>query len=234
MRVRAPWPLLAAWMVAAGCVSTPELLPPSTAATTKTGAPVTEGEGVRLVARGDAWKGNPSNLASIVTPVQVRIENKSEHPLRIDYEDFVLVGGSSFQYAALSPFQLREEAVGGSGFQGSAAPTGAVEVTPVMGWHHFGGGWRTWGPGWYGPGWYDPFYAPYGYWYSPPQTLPTQEMTRAALPNGILPPGGTLTGFLYFQNVGEREGQVTLQAKLVDATTGKAFGTLSIPFDVHS
>ena len=240
MRVRAPWPLLAAWMFAAGCVSTPELRPPATATTTRTGAPLAEGEGVRLIARGDRWKGNPTNLPSIVTPVLVQLENKSAHPLRIDYADFVLVGGSSFEYAALSPFQLREEgqsAVGGSGFEGSVAPSGPVVVTPAR-WGHFGHGWHVWGPGWYGPGWYDPFYGPYaygyGYGYPPPEPLPTQDMTRAALPKGTLAPGGTLSGFLYFQNVVQREGQVTLQAKLVDATTGESFGTLSIPFDVRS
>ena len=238
MRMRVSGPLLAAGMLAAGCVSTPELRPPATAATTPSGSQVAEGEGVRLIARGDAWKGNPSNLPSLVTPVQVRIENKSGHPLRIDYEDFVLVGGSQFEYAALSPFQLREESqtgVGGSGFQGSAAPTGAVVVAPVH-WNHFGHGWRMGGLGFYGPGWYDSFYGPYMYGYGvpPPEPLPTRDMTRAALPKGTLAPGGTLAGFLYFQSVGEREGQVTLQAKLVDAVTGKPFGTLSIPFDVRS
>jgi hypothetical protein len=50
-------------------------------------------------------------------PVEVRIENQSGRPLRIEYDHFVLEGASRFQYAALSPFELREEglAMGGSG-----------------------------------------------------------------------------------------------------------------------
>jgi hypothetical protein len=59
-------------------------------------------------------------------------------------------------------------------------------------------------------------------------------MLRQALPEGTLEEGGSVTGFLYFQDVSEREGRVTLQARLVDARTGEQFGTLSIPFDVRS
>jgi hypothetical protein len=59
-------------------------------------------------------------------------------------------------------------------------------------------------------------------------------MLRRALPEGTLEPGGTVTGFIYFQGVSEREGSVTLQARLVDARTGEQFGTLSIPFGVRS
>lgn len=246
MRARTLWPVLAALLGAAGCVTQTTLQPLATTPTTQTGAAVAEANGVRLVADGDSWRGNPSNLENIVTPVQVRLENQSGRPLRIDYKDFVLVGASRFQYAALSPFQLREEglsAVGGSGYRSSAAVSLGVGVG-YGGWgHHHGpfrhgfgwGGWG-WGPGWYdpywGPGWYDPFYGPYVY--RPPEPLPTRDMVRRALPEGTLDTGGTLTGFLYFQNVGDREGQVTLEAHLVDARTGEQFGTLSIPFGVRS
>jgi hypothetical protein len=58
-------------------------------------------------------------------------------------------------------------------------------------------------------------------------------MLRRALPEGTLEDGGALDGFLYFQDVGEREGRVTLEARLVDARTGEQFGTLSIPFQVE-
>jgi len=44
--------------------------------------------------------------------------------------------------------------------------------------------------------------------------------------------GGSVAGFLFFQGVAEREKQVTLQAQLVDASTGEQFGRLSIPFQV--
>lgn len=250
MRARTLWPVLAALLAAAGCVTGTTLQPLPTTPTTQKGAAVAEANGVRLVADGDSWRGNPSNLENIVTPVQVRIENQSGRPLRIQYKDFVLVGASHFQYAALSPFQLREEgltAVGGSGYRGNVALSFGVGYGG-WGWRHgpfsrghvwAGAPWSWgpgWGPGWYdpfwGPGWYDPFYTPYAY--RPPEPLPTRDMVRKALPEGTLDTGGTLTGFLYFQNVGDREGQVTLEAHLVDARTGAQFGTLSIPFGVRS
>jgi hypothetical protein len=243
MRMRAPWLLLAAALLAAGCVTETRLQPLPTAETTRGGAAVIEEQGVRLVADGDAWRGTPSTLERLVTPVQVRIENQSGRPLRIQYETFTLLGSSRFQYSALSPFELAEEggtAYGGSGYGGSSANlqlsvgTGfgwysAWGHTPFYAWGHRGRG--IYNP-WYDP-WYDPFYRPYSYW-SPPEPLPTRDMLRQALPEGTLEDGGTLTGFLYFQDVSEREGRVTLQARLVDARTGEQFGTLAIPFDVRS
>lgn len=248
MRMRSLWPALAA-LLAAGCLSETKLQPLPSAPTTRSGAVTTEGQGVRLVADGDAWKGSPSNLERLVTPVEVRLENQSGRPLRIHYEHFTLVGDSRFQYAALSPFELRNDglAVGGSGSEsgpvsfsvgvgvGTGRPWGA-RVGPFASSY----GWGPWGPGWRNPfydpffdPWYDPFYGPYAYW-RPSEPLPTRDMLRRALPEGVLENGGTLTGFLYFQEVGEREDHVTLQARLVDATTGEQFGTLSIPFDVRS
>jgi hypothetical protein len=253
MRTRALLPALAALLLAAGCVYETKLKPIAPAQVTQSGSAVAEEQGVRLVADGDSWKGVPSNLEHLVTPVEVRLENQSGRPLRIKYEEFVLVGNSQFQYSALPPFELGEEgvAIGGSGYEpGHVALSVGVGVGYGpwgYGPHGYGGwgpwpfssayGWGPWGPGWnasfYDP-WYDPFYGGvYGYW-RPPEPLPTRDMLRRALPEGTLEPGGTITGFIYFQGVSEREGSVTLQARLVDARTGEQFGTLSIPFGVRS
>jgi len=247
MRARALRPVLAALLLAAGCVAETKLLPPATVPTTPGGSVVAESQGVRLVANGDAWRGRPSDLEHVVTPVGVRLENQSGRPLRVDPKDFTLVGGTSrFQYAALSPFELRQEgytAVGGSG-GGNVSLSLGVGVGVPLGWGPYGSmyawGGPHWGPGWYdswygyGPGFWGPgFYDPYYYW-APPEPLPTRDMVRKALPEGTLDMGGTLSGFLYFQSVSPQEGRVTLQARLVDARTGEQFGTLSIPFDVHA
>jgi len=261
MRMRAPWLALAALLLAAGCVTTPTLQPLPGNPITPAGNGVAEAEGVRLVADGDAWGGSPSDLEFIVTPVGVRIENQSGRPLRIDPASFKLLGASHFEYAALSPNELGEEgtaAVGGSGY--AYAPTTSLSVGVGVGvGSPWGWGWgpspftwgSPWGPGWHGAGWYDPWYGPgygpgYGYydpfwgpyaswyWRPPPEPLPTRDMLRNALPEGTLDTGGTVTGFLYFQNVSVREGSVTLQASLVDARTGEQFGTISIPFGVSS
>src|SRR5262249_44614550 len=92
--------------------------------------------------------------------------------------------------------------------------------------------------GWY-PGWgvwsgyypYDPFYydSLYAYW---PERLPTQDMISQALLEGAVQEGGRITGFVYFQGVGDRESSVTFAMNLADATNGQSFGQVSIPFQV--
>ncbi len=241
--MRPLWLALSALLLAAGCLSETKLQPLPSTPTTAAGKAVAEAHGVRLVAEPNVWKGRPSNLESLVTPVLVRLENQSGRPLRLAYENFELVGDSRFSYAALSPFQVHREglAVGGSGLQGPSFGVG-------LGWSWggypgLGYPWSplVWDDSFYQPFWdpwwgsfYGPFYPPYGYY--PPRTmepLPTRDMLRRALPEGTLENGGIISGFLYFQDVGEREARVTLQARLVDAHTGEPFGTLSIPFRVE-
>ncbi|EPX59751.1 hypothetical protein D187_002495 [Cystobacter fuscus DSM 2262] len=228
MRMRAFRPVLATALLAAGCVSTTTLQPLASTPTTPAGTPLDQEHGVRLVANGAAWKGYPSHLGRIVTPVEVRLENQSGRPLRIAPEDFTLVGTSRFEYAALTLPELSQENVSGVGGSGQAGEGVAEPIfvgRPPL-WPGFG-----WGLGGFDPI-YDPFYGPYAYGYAP-EPLPTEDMVKAALPQGTLQPGGAVTGFLYFQNVSEREGQVTLRARLVDARTGEQFGTLDIPFEVR-
>lgn len=226
MSPRAFRPVLATALLAVGCVSTTTLQPLASTPTTPAGTPLAQEHGVRLVANGAAWKGYPSYLGRIVTPVEVRLENQSGRPLRIDPADFTLVGTSRFEYAALTLPQLSQENVSGVGGSGPEGVAGPIIVGRPPLWPGFGWGWGGFDP------FYDPFYGPYAYGYVP-EPLPTEDMVKAALPQGTLQPGGAVTGFLYFQNVSEREGQVTLRARLVDARTGEQFGTLDIPFEVR-
>jgi hypothetical protein len=231
----APWLMSAALLGAAACM--PEArLQPLPAARTVAGdeaAAVAEEAGVRLVADGDAWRGNPGNLERSLTPVEVRLENRSGRPLSVKYEHFTLVGGSRFRYSAVSPLELG----GALALLEPASGTGGagVGVGVELGWgwgRHHPYGWGPW------PGWYDPFWGPY---YPGPrgypacqEPLPTRDMLTQALPEGTLEEGGTLAGFLYFQGVAEREKAVTLRARLVDARNGETFGVLDIPFEVRN
>jgi hypothetical protein len=56
-------------------------------------------------------------------------------------------------------------------------------------------------------------------------------MIVKALPEGVLEPGGRVTGFVYFEEV-EDVPRVRFVAQLVNASTGARFGTLTIPFVV--
>ncbi|WP_426755669.1 hypothetical protein [Myxococcus sp. Y35] len=228
--MRAPMPTAAALLFLTGCAAETQLRP-------SPGAQVLQGEenaakaatdGIVLVADGTAWKGTPRNLERSLTPVFVQVENRGSRPLRIEYSAFSLVGTQSrFRYAALPPLSLSDaltsvqRGTGGSGLAlGFSSGWGYGRYRP------FGG----YGIGSYlGPYYPDPYY--YGYQCQEP--LPTQDMLQKALPEGTLEPGGSMAGFLYFQGVGEREGQVVLQARLVDAESGEQLGTLDIPFQVR-
>lgn len=242
MRARG-WSLMAL-LAAAGCVKETQLRPLPDAQTLggDKEAAVTENAGVRLVADGDAWRGSPGDLERRVTPVEVRLENRSGRPLKIQYGHFALVGESRFRYSAIPPLALRDTSAVSQGPETGTGGSGSVGMAWRTGWGPYSSGYgfgrgrgRGWGwpGGFYDPFWGSPFYGPYGYpyrYYSEP--LPTQDMLNRALPEGTLEDGGTVMGFLYFQGVADREASVTLQAKLVDANTGEAFGSLGIPFAV--
>lgn len=224
------WRLGVALLALAGCLPETQLQPRPEAQTLagEKEAAVAEHAGVRLVADGAAWKGHPGNLERRLTPVEVRLENLGDRPVRVRYIFFDLVGGSQFKYAALPPLSL-EEAEG-------SEPVCVAQNEPLN-WGNTWG-WRgpsTWRQPWWQSPYYDPFYDPY---YPRPfvrcdEPLPTQDMLDQALPEGVLEPGGTIAGFLYFQGVSERERLITLEARLVDARTGEEFGKLNIPFEVR-
>ncbi|QDG49522.1 hypothetical protein FIV42_01850 [Persicimonas caeni] len=74
---------------------------------------------------------------------------------------------------------------------------------------------------------YYPLYAEY--------QLPTGEMLVRALPEGVIDPGGRITGFVYFEDLESIEptpDRVTFRYVLVDAEANRRFGVVEIPFDV--
>jgi hypothetical protein len=224
------------WVVAlgliAGCIPEARLqpLPEARPLAGDTSAAVAEAHGVRLVADGAAWDGYPKNLERRLTPVEVRLENHSGRALSIRYELFDVEGGTRFHYSAIPPLSLDEATDNGSLVCTASYPRRSYR------WGWYGRGWepRPWRrPEWSNPfydPYYDPFYHPYVRCEEP---LPTKDMLEQALPEGKLEDGGTVAGFLFFQGIAEREKQVTLQAQLVDASTGEHFGRLSIPFQVY-
>ncbi len=179
--------------------------------------------GVRVVAEGDAWTSRPANLANEVTPFLVHVTNNGTQPLLLRYRSFRLVTPSGATYFALPPFQIG----------GSVART----VTPAYAYSGF-----TVAP--YLSRYYpavevaNPFMAdePYYNTYWPliqRISLPTGDMVQEALPEGVLAPGGTVSGFLYFQKVDPKAARVRVLLDLLNASTHDEFGQVAIPFVVH-
>src|SRR5690349_21141848 len=100
--------LLSALAIAgAACTVAPVLVPDvgaERAPGTRSSA-MTEVDGVRITIDGTSWQGDPYDLGDTLTPILVTIENHSDAPIRVSYQDLTLVGVTGFRYAALPPLR---------------------------------------------------------------------------------------------------------------------------------
>lgn len=240
---------------AVACGHLPELKP-DPAAPRAPGNPnvaFQEVSGVRVLVAGDAWDADPKNLPTVLTPVKVTIENQSGRPLKINYDEFKLTGGSGFTYAAIPPMEARvvlsqtsrrdikivlasfqqQSPSGQAGAHAQPAPAvvqsrvvaNRFYIAPHFAWYY--PGWAAWPY----PFAYDPFYYDRLMAYLPKE-LPTKDMLAEALPAGVLQAGGQVSGFVYFQGIGDRESRVKFEMDLVDANNNERLGQVSLPFEV--
>ncbi len=184
-----------------------------------------DNQNLTVVADVADWPGD-AYITQAVTPLRVTVTNRGQQPVRVRLEDFALVGNSGRIYRALPPLSI----------------TGTVDVvdgrrlmSPGFEYDHFLVS-RRYSTMYPNVGVYD---GPYdrdfesfdyydGYW-DVEQRLPTPEMITAALPEGVIEPGGFVTGWLYFQKLGDEE-RVWFQANL-RSPDEQPVAELQIPFD---
>lgn len=221
--------LLAGGLLLGGCAQTTNLEPAPSARQVAgvEDAAAARQSGVNMLVQAGIWPGGPG-VAEEVTPLRVKIENDSAQPLRINYKEFTLVGPDGKVYRALPPFRIDGEV--------ATSPTGGPIAAPAFGYGGFAVA-RPYGPIYPGigispsPFLVDPFYYDryYGYWRQ--TELPTQEMLSLAIPEGVLQPGGEVSGYLYFEKVPEEERlRLKYRANLVNAESGVNFARVTIPF----
>lgn len=227
-------------LLLSACASPPQLVPAPEAERVVPGGTiaVTSAAGVTLTVDPDAWRGNV-RIDNAVTPIHVQIENKSDRKLRIRYSDFAMIAGNGDRYAALPPYDIR----------GSVAdPALAHRYSPVdrLGFtydgFHVAPFYRFMYPGLsvyhahrfsIDPLYYEHYYP---YWSRARVELPTAEMLRFGLPEGVLDEGGVLAGFLYFEKIDSELSppKVTFRADAVDIVSGEMVATLEVPFVIES
>jgi hypothetical protein len=212
-------------VVAIGCTHAPQLVPAPNAARDPSipGAATVQVAGVDVSVGGQSWSGSPSDLASLVTPLYVRLHNGSAVPIQLRYNLFWL-SSHGLQAPAIPPFQIQRPG------------TAAIAVAPGFAADSFFlyppyAGFYPGQPLWAGPWDYDPFYYEemYGSWHPP---LPTRDMLQQALPEGVLQPGGSAAGFLYFHHLNQ-PGPTTFFAQLVHAETRALVGVARIPMELR-
>jgi hypothetical protein len=170
---------------------------------------------VELDPRAWRWGAVEHSLA----PVRVTVTNHGPRPLLVRTRQFALRSVWGDELAALPPYETAGE-----------PETVRLERGASTGFEY-----APWSPRRYG----DPIRRPSDPMYfherqgeDAPAIPPNEDVVRRALPEGILQPGGTVTGFLYFPD--QRRGTaLTFVADVVDATTGQLEGTVSVPLTVQ-
>jgi hypothetical protein len=223
--------------VLAGCAHDIDLQPAPTANTTTVPGQgmvaMDTMSGVKVIANAGSWPGTVE-ISEEVTPVRVRIENRSGNPILVRYSDIKLVSANGPVYAAIPPFAIDSTVaeprlapgyapVTAPGFAGAGFGVAPIYSPLYPGW-----------PAMRGTFAYDPlYYQAYGdYWRQ--IELPTPAMLQRALPEGRIEAGGSVEGFLYFEKVSPEAKHVELRMDIHNAERGRGMGTLEIPFIVTS
>jgi len=223
--------LVAAALAAVSCAGRTELTPVAQAGRTGPNTAVASDAGVTVTVKTEAWTGTPPQLTQVI-PLQTTIDNASGRQLRLRYREFALMTDTDESaMAALPPFDIRGTESVPIGTAGTPLvvypyPYYGFMVAPYL--HR-----------------YYPMFLPYdgAFAYDPlfystyyPQfvrvNLPTGDVVQKALPEGVLEPGGRITGFLYFENLHDAQ-TAHFTADFVDASSGARFGRIDIPFRVE-
>jgi hypothetical protein len=216
----------AALLAVGGCATG---LTPAPTATPVPGMPEAAqatAQGVTVQAQAAVWPG-PVDIAQEVTPLKIRLENNGGQPIRLRYDQFSLVGGSGASFAALpldrieGEVAVRAPGYGAPGFyhRGFSVAPHYAPLYPGIDPY----------PGYFA--WDYPYYDTYyPYWEN--IELPTADMYRLAIPEGVIDRGGSLDGWLFFEKV-RGEAAAVLRVDLVNADSGRKFAELRIPFTVE-
>jgi hypothetical protein len=183
---------------------------------------------VRVVLQTTHWPG-PTAIQQEITPVRVLITNQGKDPIAIRYQDFALYTPSGERLGAIPPFEV-------SGSVQQPITAGPAVMSPTFSWTGFSVApayapiyptLTPWGSGFAWDPWYYRNYS--SYWVNVP--LPSPDMLAAALPEGVLQPGGRLDGWLYFPGIPRSADTVTFHAAITNPLTGIVSHDLEVPYD---
>jgi hypothetical protein len=95
-------------LASAGCGGGTQLVPARSAnrAPEQPSAAVADAGGVRLLVEGDAWPGKSAALARGVSAILVIVENRGDHPVVINRDDFVLQGTRGERFTTIAPSRV--------------------------------------------------------------------------------------------------------------------------------
>jgi hypothetical protein len=183
--------------------------------------------GVRVVASLSDWRGTPMALPDQVTPIKIRVVNHGKRPVSILYEHFSLAGRRSRHYQVVPAIPLAH----------ATLLAGMGPIQPIFATSNFEVAAR-----------YHDIYPSLDVSPSPlprerqgeasAATLwatraPNREVCRMELPEGVLGPGGEITGYLYFEDPTRSEKSLMLVADFVAQESGDKVASIKIPLRVE-
>ena len=183
-----------------------------------------EKDGVAISANTDAWNGSPHDLGRFAVPLAVEITNHRSEPILVRGEDFTLKDRHGWQVRRLVPRRAGDTSVAETDKpdlpQGASSvfrqPTLLQPIFPTeerFAWVKMGNFWIYRGPRIY----FEEPIANYGTpedFYLVAQPAPKNDILPMALDEGVLDPGATRQGFLYFNLPPEHVGELTLRWKV--------------------
>lgn len=198
----------------------------------RVGPPTERIDGVEIRTAAPEWPG-PRDITTEVTPVRMTIDNGSDVPLRFRYSEIALVAPGGEEFEAIPPYYV----------EGTVADEVTAEITtPVSSPAFIYDGfllapyYSVAYPGlvvYTDPFAFDPLYYDQHFTYWEQFTLPTETMLQFAIPEGVIQPGGSIEGWIYFEHVDDDLAMVTLEAELVNAETEQTFGEIEVPYRVE-
>ena len=199
-------------LVLAACAHGDQPGPAHSAATIRGSVQIgaAENAGVRMVAWAHTWDGDPPTLSQYVLPIWIQIENHSGRALWLRYNAVRIEDpcDSQVTLTAVPPVKVNGKA---------EIPVSALPPE-----------FRLYDP-WWGTS-LEPEFQHYIvrnlHW---EENLPTREMIRQAISEGVVPDGRKIGGFVYFQKTNLDLKALTLRTDLVDATTKESFARVEIP-----
>lgn len=217
----------AAALASGACARTQAVLSPAPNATAVSGpgrGAVATAAGLRVAAHAGAWQWGPSDLETKVTPILLELQNNGPSAVVVRYNRITLSDALGHRFAAMPPYDIDGTVAEAYRIQNPVYGFDRFELAPYL---------ARWYPRY---ALYDGAFAYDRAYYSPYLTeyrrinLPTVDMVQRALPEGVLAPGGRVSGFVYFQPLDRDAQTVTLAVDVVSSPTDATVGTVRIPF----
>ncbi len=185
---------------------------------------------VRAEVTSNVWPGAEA-VTQQLTPLYIRIENHGDIPLLIQFRSFALIGPHQEYFAALPPLAASVD-IGeftGDGHEFAADDNWLFNHHGFFISPFYSGSYPAL-PVWSHGVLHDNKFRAAPHRTASHSPISAAELAARVLPEGVVEPQGSISGFLLFEYVAPDLAQVAFQGELIDATSGDAFGLLQIPF----